>query len=493
MKLETRKILILAIMLGAVFLVYRINGNSVLSGESRMIEVTLSSDGFEPENITINRGDTVKFTTTLDKQFWPASNLHPSHTVYPEFDPRRPLEPNETWSFRFDEVGEWRYHDHLFSSHKGTIVVEDKKSKNTAIISDCEENNSNYGCWEKSINEALKNEGIDSAFNVVASIYTDPLFNGNCHDFSHTIGEEAYRLFAQGKDMDISPKTYYCGYGFYHGFMETLLHTTGDTKEAQDFCAYVGKKLYADTIDASGACYHGIGHGAVDGSDPTAWGDVSAMIGPSMDLCRAVADENDTSLGSKFFRCITGVYNGIEILARDPKYKIPKLKEDPFSSCVDEPEGYQQPCYTNMLPALMATEGSDFAKMISIIENIKEKDDEFNIRNIVISDLSHEYIRMVFSRNFDIESGIELCHSLLDPSRKSCVNGLSGGHMKYGEPEKEYIKGLAFCANPLLENDESSICYRHILSRLRIWYSDQESKDICLMVDEEHRVYCAGR
>ncbi len=87
--------------------------------------IVLTEDGFVPNEISIPRGSTVTFTNTLEKQYWPASNLHPDHSIYPEFDPKRPLSPEEEWSFTFDKEGTWRFHDHLRSYYTGVIYVRD--------------------------------------------------------------------------------------------------------------------------------------------------------------------------------------------------------------------------------------------------------------------------------------------------------------------------------------------------------------------------------
>lgn len=85
--------------------------------------ITLTPEGFSPAEITIARGDTVTFRTTTGKRFWPASNLHPSHAIYSDFDPKEPVAPDDTWSFTFDRAGEWRFHDHLAPYFTGTITV----------------------------------------------------------------------------------------------------------------------------------------------------------------------------------------------------------------------------------------------------------------------------------------------------------------------------------------------------------------------------------
>lgn len=96
-------------------------GNSVRV--NAIHEVVLTEDGFSPEEMSIHVGDTIVFRSTRGEFFWPASNLHPTHLLYPEFDPREPIAKDETWSFRFDRVGEWKYHDHLAPYYTGTIIV----------------------------------------------------------------------------------------------------------------------------------------------------------------------------------------------------------------------------------------------------------------------------------------------------------------------------------------------------------------------------------
>lgn len=95
-------------------------------------DVEITSSGFSPKTITISQGDSVTFTNTVSGKSWPASAVHPTHTVYPEtggcigskFDACQGLEMGESYTFTFDEVGTWNYHDHLSPSDTGKIIVE---------------------------------------------------------------------------------------------------------------------------------------------------------------------------------------------------------------------------------------------------------------------------------------------------------------------------------------------------------------------------------
>ena len=116
-------------------------------------------------------------------------------------------------------------------------------------------------CWDKAIANVLKKKGLELAFSQFSQLYDqEPLFQKNCHDFTHRLGRGAYELFSEGKFFRVSPKTQYCSFGFYHGFMETLVAKSQDFKKAREFCAYVDQQLREESPNASGACFHGIGH-----------------------------------------------------------------------------------------------------------------------------------------------------------------------------------------------------------------------------------------
>jgi len=111
-------------------------GEEEVSGsETHTVEIT--SSGYSPKTLTINSGDTVTWINMDSRTNWPASAVHPSHTVYPGsarskcgssgevdiFDACRGLANGERFSFTFTEQGEWGYHNHLGSSTTGKIIV----------------------------------------------------------------------------------------------------------------------------------------------------------------------------------------------------------------------------------------------------------------------------------------------------------------------------------------------------------------------------------
>ena len=87
------------------------------------LTIVRTDEGYEPSEVTIKKGDIILWTNESSEYHWPASDLHPTHGIYPEFDPRKPIAPGDEWSFKFDQTGEWKFHDHLRANKIGTVTV----------------------------------------------------------------------------------------------------------------------------------------------------------------------------------------------------------------------------------------------------------------------------------------------------------------------------------------------------------------------------------
>ncbi len=91
------------------------------TGNSYTIQMT--DQGFVPDHLEILAGDTVVFENVGQNDHWPASDRHPTHTSYPDFDPGRPIIAGSSWTFIFFRPGNWGMHDHLYPEFMGRIVV----------------------------------------------------------------------------------------------------------------------------------------------------------------------------------------------------------------------------------------------------------------------------------------------------------------------------------------------------------------------------------
>ncbi|MBI2453053.1 MAG: hypothetical protein HYV55_02385 [Parcubacteria group bacterium] len=100
--------------------------------------IAYTDQGYSPASVNIKKGDTVVWKNESSKDMWPASAMHPTHTVYPGsgitkcntaeqptiFDACASVSPGSSWSFKFLQTGSWKFHDHLLPTNFGTINVE---------------------------------------------------------------------------------------------------------------------------------------------------------------------------------------------------------------------------------------------------------------------------------------------------------------------------------------------------------------------------------
>lgn len=108
-------------------------GAQAITGKMWTVEVV--GGQFVPKVLDIKKGDTVLWLNRDAEPVWPASGMHPTHQVYPQrtgacpkiggsdFDACEGVAFGQSWSFKFDFVGSWKYHDHLNARNFGTINV----------------------------------------------------------------------------------------------------------------------------------------------------------------------------------------------------------------------------------------------------------------------------------------------------------------------------------------------------------------------------------
>lgn len=123
-------IIIAIVAAGGYFLIKKDRPESMVPVEEKII--TYTDTGYSPSPLQIKIGDTVVFKNESSQSMWPASSMHPAHKDYPTiggclgstFDACQGVQPGDSWSFKFDIVGDWKYHDHLSPKNFGSISVE---------------------------------------------------------------------------------------------------------------------------------------------------------------------------------------------------------------------------------------------------------------------------------------------------------------------------------------------------------------------------------
>jgi hypothetical protein len=410
--------------------------------------VTYDGTSFTPKDLTIDLGETVTFTNRSGEAFWPASNLHPSHLIWSDFDPKKPIAPGDSWSFTFTKPGIWGYHDHVKPTIVGTIRVRDQNGADPVL--DCTSPGNKQQCWENDIQTALDTKGVDGALDLLASLFTsEPGFREACHDTTHIIGKRAYEEFETGEDLHLSDKTTYCGYGFFHGFIETLLARSGDITQARRFCFFAESELQGTNSSVWDVCFHGIGHGAfysVAGGSQD--GDAYAMAETAIALCRKVASDMN-----QLHQCTNGVFNALADAVIAGEYGLAIDRAHPYAICARVAPDARTGCYEQMNPFVGLYAAGDIAKGIPLVLEVPEEYQETAMGN-AIGSLVHEDM----DEN-DYAYARKTCATLPENLYAKCISGFVLKLMQFGEFGKEYERGIGFCDTPELAGPVRQSCF----------------------------------
>ncbi|MBI5457510.1 hypothetical protein HY971_02170 [Candidatus Kaiserbacteria bacterium] len=449
----------------------------VTERSSRVVTVSEGENGFAPQKLSIHKGDTVRFVNDTGGYIWPASDFHPTHRTYPEFDPKEPIAPGGTWTFEFKKAGVWAYHDHLSSNFHGTVIVVGTPGEaSRECLSRTASSSTRALCWEGDITDTLEPKGLSAAFETFASLYArEPLFRGlNCHDATHIIGKAAYRAYADDHTIIDRRETSYCGYGFYHGFIETMLLNEGPGQ-------YGKVRAYCDALksggqlnNVSGACYHGIGHAAFDSVPGRLWGDATAMVENALDTCEKAA------LGKpERAQCGTGVFNAFAVAASAHSYKLAFEKTDPLGICRVQRSLYQPGCYGEVGIGAIREQKLDRATSLQLIASFPDA----AVEKALLGYVADEVKRSIGT--IDLRAFYRLCTSFSSTKERSaCMNGIIAGMREAGEPGKEYLLMFRYCAF-YPKSATRDDCYSFAISQTRTIAADtSDFENACMTIED---------
>lgn len=240
------------------------------SDEPKIIHVKITEDGFYPDRVNINPGDTVVWTNQGEKLHWPASNFHPDHTFYPEpggclgsnFDACRGLKKGEVYEFRFNIVGNWPVHDHLFPGLIMTVEVSSNKRLSKSSLYNPKTSVEDFRKYDYSRQidfiKMMSDDNPQKAWEYLKDAFIiNNQVVGNAHEFAHIIGNESYKKSGL-EGIKICDKAF--AFGCFHGVTESMLLNEGITKikDIEEGCL----KIFPPTLNNDYAsCIHGTGHG----------------------------------------------------------------------------------------------------------------------------------------------------------------------------------------------------------------------------------------
>jgi plastocyanin len=343
--------------------------------ETKIVEMT--AEGFEPEEVTIDQGGIIHFVNRDTADRWPASNVHPTHEIYADFDPKQPIVPGEDWFFRAERPGSWQYHDHLFPHKRGRLIVEAETgnaadeysaSDQTARSPDPAEKKLGLAAKAKlaftrllqsitslfrqfsrateapsdftSLAEADQYEflrryndqhGLKKTWELVRSQYTNRAgssLGGQAHDIAHFVGSLMYEEKGMA-GLSLCDPTF--AFGCYHGFTESAFSKDLSLLPViESACREIG----AVKSGPWASCVHGIGHGV-------------ATFYHSTKIDQALASCDELANGATY--CHDGVFMEFSFSAPPSFYQ----SDDPLFPCTAVGPSYQAACGRNQ-PQVMA-------------------------------------------------------------------------------------------------------------------------------------------
>lgn len=89
----------------------------------KLVNITLTSSGFEPQTKTIEKGSRVIWLNKSGETASLNSADHPTHRLYPALNLGE-FANGSSVQLIFDKSGTYKYHNHLKPSQTGTIIVQ---------------------------------------------------------------------------------------------------------------------------------------------------------------------------------------------------------------------------------------------------------------------------------------------------------------------------------------------------------------------------------
>lgn len=376
------------------------------------VVIEMTSRGFAPGYVEITQGQTVLFKNVDVFEHWPASSIHPTHTLYPGsdirncgtvtvafmFDPCRGIAPGETFAFTFHHAGTWSFHDHLFPRYGGKVVVAERSGYRVPFGHTVAAAAANVlatvtqSLWAADVripglNQARVSSTADpdaikrlldrdtiEARDVLALALDDvaareivsrlgvrdamrKLIEASeggasyeCHLEAHYLGRAGYDVY---QERVFEECTTDCHSGCYHGALESLFQKEGSGLIERAIAICTSR----DTPFKVAQCFHGIGHGLLAFTHYD--------VPETLRLCQSLgSDEAKNSCYGGVF--MENVQAGLGLGFADEGHVSEWVKWDdlhyPCNILTDDPDA-QARCYEMQTSWMLIVESYDYKKV----------------------------------------------------------------------------------------------------------------------------------
>ncbi len=497
-----QKLFTIALLVGVLMIAMPAIGKA----ESQTAVVTMTPDGFSPPTITIQQGSTITFKNNDTQNRWPASNIHPTHEIYPEFDPKTLVAPGKSWEFTFDKAGTWKYHDHLIPTDSGTIIVTDaemqpkinqhwwsrawnaiatwwhniwhKNTSNTKNIENKKEETKNYDSTIAQNNEAIFTD-VDALGSymkkygpkqAITQLHALEAKFGSCHQPAHRAGHLGYEQLGDHALIEYSPE---CQSGYYHGVMEAYFKDHGTNNLAESFTNLCPSNLN-DFFEHQ--CVHGIGHGLM------AWSNYELL--DALAGCDMLPRRQDSCWTGVFMENLSaqiakGNQNG-SVGSTDIHLTKYLKDEDPLYPCDGIADKYQNSCYFLQTSRMLQIFGQDFKKVAASCATAPE----------IYQPSCFGSMGRDVGGNFptDNERQIRECgYVSTQPNKILCLNGAVQN--SFWDPSGQ-TQAIDFCTR-LVDAQEKESCYNTIFQRATELFTTAEANQaFCARIEPSYTNSC---
>lgn len=350
----------------------------------------------------------------------------------------------------------------------GVVAFLHTRPESLSSICDGAESTQLTDCWESNLKRIVEQEGAPVALRQLRNLFaaeSDTSVMTRCHTFAHTVGGYTYEQYKKNKELLFSSDMSVCSYGFYHGFMEYLLVTSGSYAEATAFCNRVRDE---SGDDLGRECFHGIGHGIVDRHVPDDWKTPEKILERSLEVCRLTADTDLNLLA-----CADGVYNGIRNVYFFDEYGVTILPQHALGLCAISPPEFLPICYNYLSTLFYKLADNNFTAAIDMAVRYAPTSYQTVAVNAIASSEASNRNSATWSEAWAV------CQSLEDSLSSACAEGYSRQLVQSGEPGAEYVSAMQFCSLSGLEESDVRSCFEGMKGELLRKFSTKVLREQC--------------
>ncbi len=439
------------------------HGISPNQGKNYTIEI--SADGFKPDKLELKVGDTVTFVNNDTKPRWPASDPHPTHDYYSEFDPKQGIAPNDSWDFTFTKEGTWGFHDHFVPHQKGEIVVGKATAENSgddikALLAETDKQKQ-----AKIVHAMAEKYGTLETLSLMQRAGLP--YTGETHLLVHEIGNVAYQKYGQDALK-------YCTDAFlsacYHGVILNELgeHGLEGVGKMVESCKSAGPGVLSQ-------CAHAAGHGFL------AWKNYKLL--EALPFCDKLHDMDNAipefnCHDGAFMENIFGVHDG----APSPNRMI--KQDDPYYPCNAVPAKYVPGCYADQATVMYEIYKGDLRKIALGCDGVTDE----NNKRICYDNFARQIHPITLGK---ADKAIELCKNATGIWQDQCLISIVSAAFSVGD---KVDMPYALC--PAVQNAaKQNECYEVIIANISSYARDAvERRQLCGYIKSDGwKVECQKR